>query len=97
VHSQISVRVDAPEGLPTPWVTLSYEPATTDEFERIVEACGGPGAFRLGYGRDSVGVVRDDGIYIHVEAPKDAALPKPDPHPFIAAFAERIKASKSES
>jgi hypothetical protein len=91
--SQISVRVDAPEGLPEPHVTLGYRPATADEFERIVEACGGPVEFKVGYGGDFVYVLRDDGTYIHVQAPKDAELAKPAAHPFIAAFGERIKAA----
>jgi hypothetical protein len=42
----ISVHVDAPEGLPPHSVTVIYKPATADEFERIVEAAGGPLAFR---------------------------------------------------
>lgn len=95
--SRISVRVDAPEGLPEPHVTIRYRPATADEFERIVEACGGPAEFEVGYSGDAVYVLCDDGTYIYVDAPKDAEPPRPAPHPFIAAFGERIKAAASES
>jgi hypothetical protein len=94
--SRISVSVDAPEGLPEPHVTLGYRPATADEFERIVDACGGPAEFKVGYGGDAVYVLRDDGTYIRVQAPKDVEPAKPAAHPFITAFDERIKAAASD-
>jgi hypothetical protein len=84
----ISVHVDAPEGLPPHSVTVIYKPATADEFERIVEAAGGPLAFRaLG---DFAYATLDGGVTIHLFEPKDAAPPAPAPHPFMQAFAERI-------
>jgi hypothetical protein len=92
--SSISVHVDAPEGLPKPFVSLSYKPATTDEFEQLVEALGGPSAFRLSYNGSGAFVMFDDGTtLVHVEAPTDAEPAKPARHPFMQAFEQRIKAA----
>lgn len=68
--SEITVAVSAPKSIPAPSVVLTFRPATVDEFDAIVEACGGVLTFgRLNdfvYGR--IGEAQ-----VHVNFPSELA------------------------
>lgn len=84
----ITVKVDAPDGLPPLKPALFIHPETVDEFEAVVAAVGGPGAFRY-YGTSDFATAEVDGATVYLHQPKDQQKPIAR-HPFMAAFAERI-------
>lgn len=92
--SDITVKVTAPDGLPAPTLSLSFKPETAEQFEAIVDACGGALEFKIGYGGDSVYTHLADKTYVHVEPPKDAQPVRPVKNPFIAAFERRQREAK---
>ena len=100
--SQISVTVEQPSGLIAPEIFVQYQPKTTEEFDAIIAALGGPAAIK--------GVVDNiaqhggfaytdiDGASIHVQLPTDLAPPPPPPvslsREFSAALREQIADAK---
>ena len=83
-----------PDGA-TVGVILTAKPKTTAEFEAIVEAAGGAGQFKVGFHANYLCADLDDGVWLQVEPPADAAIPAPKGHPFIREFAKQIKAAQT--
>lgn len=94
----ITVEVTAPDGLPALKASLFAHPETAEEFDAVVDAMGGPAAFR--YYRDSNFATADlnDGGSLYLYQPKSAdAEVRVTRYPFLAEFAERISATTTEA
>jgi hypothetical protein len=76
--------------------TLIGRPLTREEFAAIVDALGGPAAWKVGYNGENLYYDgREGGQPMLLYPPEGYGAPKPLPgHPFIREFGERIQAAK---
>lgn len=91
--SRVVVRVQVPAGCPQPKVTATFEPDTVEEFEAIVDACGGAAMFT---GCADFAFAEVDGGRVHLQRPKDRE-PVVVRDPFMQAFGTRIKIESAKA
>lgn len=87
---QISVKAEIPEGLPKASVNVFFDPVTADEHEAVVQACGGPGAFRIDYGTGTAWAYLD-GFAVCLRSPMRIEQPVPPEAAFVSEFRERAQ------
>lgn len=74
-------------------VLVGIKPATTAEFEAVLEAGGGPRLWTLGYNGEYLrNGTLGSGPSFHLHPPADAEKlpPKPAVHPFLAKHAAKL-------
>lgn len=90
----ITVQVTAPDGMLTPQIiSVTYEPETVDQFERVIAGFGGATFFRV---IDTFAYARLPGaVSVFVHQPRELEPAKPEPTTFMREFQERIKGAKA--
>lgn len=91
--SRVVVSVQVPDGCVAPFkASVAFSPETAEEFEQVVEACGGPAAFTPV--SNFVFAVVDGGM-VHLQRPRAVAELRPIRDPFMDEFDKRIAAAKA--